>query len=158
MKKFIAFIVLFIIAATILSLMQYFQTSKSVVLAPTENTESSRVRSSEEVILKIGETGDAAGLKIILNDLIDDYMCGADALCPEFGGVTVNVTLDSGTETVTRNTASDEVPLEFSRYKISIPRMAPTKFADKSIDKSEYEITFLVSPTALEAVDENPAV
>ena len=162
MKKLLALIILFVIAASVLSLMNYFKTSRSLITAPVstpaENYDQGRVRSSEEANLKIGMTKEIAGLTVTLNDVIDDYRCGADALCPEFGGITVNVTLSSGEGTVTRNMASDEVPLEFNGYKISIPKMAPTKFADRAINKSDYEVTFLVSPKALETINENPGL
>jgi hypothetical protein len=158
MKKLLAFIVLFIIAASVLTLMDYFKKPRPVITGPTGTLEESnsdgRVRGSEESSIKIGTTKEIAGLSVTLNDLTDDFRCGGDN-CPEYGGVTVNVTLKSGEEVVTRNMASDEVPIEFGGYKISIIKIAPEKTPVELIPKSDYEITFLASPLALEIDGKN---
>jgi hypothetical protein len=162
MKKLLGLIILFIIAASTLTLVNYFKNPKALLSEPVNSAPDSidqgRVRGSEEGSLKIGMTKDIAGLSIRLNDLIEDFRCGADALCQEFGGVSINVTFNDGSSSTTRNMASDEVPIKFNGYNISIVRITPTKFADKEISKSEYEITFLVSPIALETINDNPGL
>src|SRR5688500_16223191 len=70
----------------------------------------STVPATEEITLAVGETRNAAGLNITFNSFVQDNRCGIDILCPEAGGVTVNVTLQTEDETVTRNMASDEAP------------------------------------------------
>ena len=125
--------------------------------APVSGNEA-RVRGPEEVTLAVGETKEAAGLTITLNDFLQDFRCGADELCMEAGGVAVNVTLDTGTSVITRSMSSDEADFEFEGFAISIPRAAPARYGGREIPKEEYEVTFMVRPLLLDSVEEYPEI
>lgn len=122
------------------------------------DSSAGRIRGAEEVSIKVGETREAAGVSITLHEVLQDFRCGTSVSCPEFGGVAVRVTLKVGEEMVSRGMASDEADYEFAGYAISIPKMAPTRFADEVIREEDYVITFKVAPLALEEVEENPGL
>jgi hypothetical protein len=152
-KAFWVIIILLIIAAVVAALQRGAENTEDVNNQANSGAVGGTMFAAEEVTLRVGETRPASGLQVKLNDFVQDNRCGIDAFCTEAGGVTVNVTLQSPGETITRNMASDEAAYEFSGYKVSIPKIEPSRRADETIRESDYRITFYVEPVALS----NPA-
>ena len=98
--------------------------------------------------VSIGQTIYINGVKITLDDIVQDNRCPADVQCIVKGSVTARVTLKSDTDNDTKDINSDAVPAGFDSYLISIARISPeSKSAGKPIAKSEYKIQFKVVPT-----------
>lgn len=106
-----------------------------------------RVMGPQEVVLAYGETKSFSDLKITFNNLVADYRCPQDVECIEGGAVVANITLSAGEKEVTLNKPSDEVPLEFEGYKISITNTNPSLLSGKEINPKDYVVTFLIEPT-----------
>lgn len=94
----------------------------------------------------VGKTVFINGVRVTLNSLVQDSRCPVDAQCMEAGAVTANVTFQSNTDKVTQNMASDEVPLSFDSYKISIEGIKPPRYSKKEPTPSSYVLTFKVVP------------
>lgn len=135
-------ITILIIIAALASAYAIFSSQETTV------DDDGRIRAPENVTLGVGDTGEAAGVTITFNELVQDNRCPIDVVCIEGGAVTVNITLASGDETTTLNKASDEAPLVFAGYEVSIVGVAPEAVSTRTIDKDEYEITFHVAPVA----------
>lgn len=94
----------------------------------------------------VGKTVFINGVKVTLNRVVQDSRCPADAECMEGGAINANVTLQSDTDKETRNMASDEVPIAFDSYHISIERVAPPRLSIADPDPRSYVVTFKVVP------------
>jgi len=107
-----------------------------------------RIRGPEEKTLTVGEEVSISGLTIMLNSVTQDFRCDSDVSCPERGGVAVNITLSNGEVEETKNMASDEVPMQFSGYKVSITHIESKHKASEINEQKDYSITFRVESTA----------
>ncbi len=96
------------------------------------------------ITLKVGETKTAGSLSLTLNSFVQDSRCPIDVTCIQAGAVTVNVTMNDGVNTETRNFPSDEAPYVFGAHTISISDIAPPRKANQEIPPGEYVITFQV--------------
>jgi hypothetical protein len=92
----------------------------------------------------VGETVFINGVKITLNAVVQDNRCPVDAQCIEGGAINTNVTLQSSTDKETRNMPSDEVPISFDSYKISIEKITPPRLSNSEPNSLSYRITFRV--------------
>ncbi|MES2470815.1 MAG: hypothetical protein V4526_01110 [Patescibacteria group bacterium] len=156
MKKIIYVIVIVVVFALIFMLIRQYGTDSR----PLTETPDGRVRAAEVASVKIGETKEISGLQVTFNKFVQDNRCPVDQEnCPEAGGVTLNISLkaNEGT-TATGNIASDEVPLEFAGYAVSIVKVAPDRKLSQQITDPEYEVSFRVAPLALQNVQENPGI
>lgn len=99
---------------------------------------------SNTVVLKVGQTDIANSVNITLNDIVQDSRCPVNANCIEAGAITVNVTLQSNTDKLTTNIASDDVPFKFDAYAISIIDIQPQFTSESNLNASDYVITFNV--------------
>lgn len=105
-----------------------------------------RARAPEEITLRVGQTGAAAGLTVTFNELTNDYRCPVDVNCIQAGAVVANITLDDGAEQITFNKPSDEVPTWWRGYEMSIVSITPEARSSVVIEQSAYQVTFLVAP------------
>ncbi len=156
MKKTIYILVIIVVFAAIFMLIRQYDSTT----APVTETSDGRVRAAEVASLKIGETKEISGLGLTFNRFLQDNRCPVDqANCPEAGGVTLNISLSAseGT-TATGNIASDDVPLEFAGYAVSIVKIAPDRKLNQEITDPEYEVSFRVAPLALQDVQNNPGI
>lgn len=94
--------------------------------------------------VKVGQTVFINGVNITLNKVLADYRCPTDAQCIEAGAINTNVTLKSDTDQETKNMPSDEAPMPFDSFLISIIDINPKAVSTKTIFPDEYEITFKV--------------
>lgn len=95
-----------------------------------------------DVVLSVGEEKSFGRLKIRLNSVPNDYRCPVDVQCIQAGAINTNITLTFDNETVTKNMPSDEVPQEFSGFKISISEINPPLYSGKTTRQSDYRIKF----------------
>lgn len=132
----------------------YFNNNRPDKVVPSQENENEvgnetgRVMSPGEVMLGVGQMGNFSNLSLTFNEFIADYRCPIDVQCIQAGAVVANITLKSGEEVLTLNKPSDEVPLEFAGYKISIVNTNPPAMSQKIIDPKDYVVTFLVEPMA----------
>lgn len=113
---------------------------------PSETETPDRVRAPEEITLRVGQTGVAAGLTVTFNELTNDYRCPVDVNCIQAGAVVANITLNDGAEQITFNKPSDEVPTWWRGYEMSIVSITPEARSSIVIEQSAYQVTFLVAP------------
>ncbi len=95
-----------------------------------------------DLVLSVGEEKSVGKLKIKLNSVPNDYRCPVDVQCIQAGAINTNITFTFGSETVTKNMPSDEVPQEFSGFKISISEINPPLYSGKTTKQSDYRIKF----------------
>lgn len=138
MKKIIV-----IIALLGISIFLYVDKKKDV---PQDTIENSRVMAPGEISLAVGETARFSNLSLTFNEFIADYRCPIDVQCIQAGAVVANITLVAPEEERTLNKPSDEIPLEFAEYKISIVNTNPPALSTKIIAPKDYVVTFLVEP------------
>ncbi|MCR4274848.1 MAG: hypothetical protein NUW02_02245 [Candidatus Campbellbacteria bacterium] len=111
-----------------------------------QNTDDGRVRAPAEVALGVGKTGEGAGLSLTLNKVVSDSRCPTDVQCIWAGAVTVDVTLQSGTEKTTVTMVENEQPVTFAGYRVSLLSVTPTPKSTISINPQEYVVTFYIAP------------
>lgn len=109
-------------------------------------TDDGRVRAPEDITLKVGGIGDAAGLSLTFNSVVSDSRCPVDVQCVWAGTVSANVTLESESEKTTLDIAMNESAVIFAGYAISIVSVLPATKSDTPIESSDYRITFHVAP------------
>lgn len=97
--------------------------------------------------VQVGETVFVNGVRITLNTITQDSRCPADVVCIQAGWVSANVTLRSNTDTDTRDIATNQAPLAFDSYHISIDEVTPAKVSRVEIQPAQYRLTFKVVPT-----------
>lgn len=119
----------------------------------TEN--SGRVMAPQDLVLGVSDSGEALGLTITFNSLVNDYRCPVDVQCIEGGAVNTNITLKDSDGEVTLNYSSDGVPYSFNGYEVSIVEVSPDLYSEKFIDPASYVVTFNVKSAATGTVD-NP--
>lgn len=95
--------------------------------------------------VEVGKTVFINGVRITLNRVVQDSRCPIDVQCIQAGAITANVTFWSDTDSETRNMASDEVPLAFDSYRISIINIAPPRMSGREVDPKSYVLTFKVT-------------
>lgn len=96
----------------------------------------------------VGETLYVNGVKITLNDVTQDNRCPVGVQCIVKGSVTVSVTLKSDTDRETKSMNSDDKPVGFDSYLISIVGVTPAHAAGTTTDKADYKVQFKVVPTS----------
>lgn len=96
------------------------------------------------ITLSVGEKVSISDFSITFNKFIQDSRCPIDVQCIQAGAVNVNVTMQVGANSVTKNFPSDEVPQEFEGYKISIVDVLPKRMSKKEINPNDYKITFQI--------------
>lgn len=94
--------------------------------------------------VSVGQSVFINGLKITLNQVVQDSRCPVDAQCIEAGAITANITLQSDNQTETRNFPSDEVPYAFDSHRVSIEKIAPPRVSGSEPNPSSYMIRFRV--------------
>lgn len=120
-----------------------FEKANILKVETIEEVSANEDENSEDV--KVGQTKEINGLDITLNEMVGDYRCPIDEKCMEGGAVTVNVTFKrDGSDEVTRNIASDEIPFEYEGYKISIVGVKPSRLASQEPPADSYIVTFKV--------------
>ena len=92
----------------------------------------------------VGKSAVINGVRITLNSVVQESRCPIDEQCMEGGGITVNVTLKSNTDTETRNMASDEVTIAFDSYRISIEEINPPRKSGSDPVPESYVLKFKV--------------
>lgn len=124
-----------------------FLNNKKDAPSPSGDLNLGSVISESEATLAVGQTVNFSNISLTFNEFIADYRCPADAQCIEAGAVVVNITLRAGEEELTLNKPSDEVPLEFAGYKVSIVDTNPPAMSGKVINQKDYVVTFLIEPS-----------
>lgn len=138
--------VLFVLIIVAAGILLFINNKKEV--ATDEVASNERVMGPQEVVLPYGETKIFSDLSLTFNNMVADYRCPQDAECIEGGAVVANITISANGKDQTLNKPSDEVPLEFEGYKISILETNPPLLSGKEINPKDYVVTFLVEPTA----------
>lgn len=137
--------IIVVIALLGIGIFLYIDKKKDV---PQDTTEDSRVMAPGEISLAVGETVRFSNLSLTFNEFIADYRCPIDVQCIQAGAVVANITLIAPEEELTLNKPSDEVPLEFAGYRISIVNTNPPALSTKVIEQKDYVVTFLVESMA----------
>lgn len=96
-------------------------------------------------VVGVGKSVYVNGVRITLHGVIADYRCPIGGECMEGGAITARVTLKSDTDEETKNMASDEAPMPFDSFHISIVRIAPPLEIGKRIPPDAYVLTFRVT-------------
>ena len=92
--------------------------------------------------MSVGETKEINGLRITLNEIVEDSRCPSDVQCIWAGRLVANVTLKSDTKEQTLDLASDAAPKAFDTFLVSIAGISPEKLV--SAPSTSYKITFKV--------------
>lgn len=95
--------------------------------------------------VKIGEMKYINGVNITLHSVVGDYRCPIDVTCIQGGAITANVTLKSESYEETKNMASDEAPMPFDTFHISIVEINPPLLSTEPADPNAYVLTFKVT-------------
>lgn len=97
--------------------------------------------------VKVGESVFINGVRITLNNIVQDSRCPVDVQCIWAGSVIANVSLKSNTDFETTNIESDKTPLSFDSFLISIEKIIPSKTTiSPTPDMQHYILTFKVAP------------
>lgn len=128
---------------------KYVKISGTFTIGNTLKVETIEEMSFEEMSqgsLRVGETKFINGVKVTLNNIVEDSRCPVDVTCIQIGRVVANVSLRSDTDTETLNLASDRsTHFLFDIYKISIARVEPTlKYSTVEHLETDYRLTFKV--------------
>jgi hypothetical protein len=99
---------------------------------------------STNMTLTAGDTETFQNMSVTFNSFVQDSRCPIDVQCFWAGNVTVNVTIKSNGEQITRGLTSDVAPFQFGGYAISIVDIQPPKESKLQIPKNAYQITFHV--------------
>lgn len=122
--------------------------------AQEENSDNlGMVLPPEQVAIPTGETGEALGVSITLNDVVQDVRCPVDVQCIEAGAINTSITVSVDGKEETFFYASDGVPLSFEDYEISIVAVSPELVSTKIINSDDYVVTFNVASKAIDFVD-----
>lgn len=113
---------------------------------PNNDIDLGAIITDTRTSLAVGQTVNFSNISLTFNEFIADYRCPADAQCIEAGAVVANITLKTVEDELTLNKPSDEIPLEFAGYKISIVDTNPPAMSGKVIDQKDYVVTFLIEP------------
>lgn len=97
----------------------------------------------------VGETVHIHGVNITLNEIVNDSRCPTDVMCITAGFATANVTLQSDTDTETRDITSDEGPIAFDSFLVELKNIEPAPLSTETIDQSAYVVTFGVVSTTI---------
>jgi len=92
----------------------------------------------------VGKSVFINGVRVSLNKIVQDSRCPADVQCIQAGWVTASVTLQSETDTVTKDMSSVAAPTQFDSYEISIISVKPLKKSVSPTAPGDYLITFRV--------------
>lgn len=111
------------------------------VQIPTE-VEEVKQPTVGDLVLSVGQEKYLGKFGVKLNSVPNDYRCPVDVQCIQAGAINTNVTFTFGNQKVTKNMPSDEVPQEFSGFKISISEINPALYSSKTTKQSEYRIKF----------------
>jgi hypothetical protein len=122
---------------------------------PAEDINGGRVMAPQTLSVPVGATVEALGLTLTLDAVKNDYRCPIDVECIEAGAVNTNITLSDGEEEFKTFYSSDGIPLNWNGYNISIVTVAPDLYSNKTIDPSDYVVTFHVG-SALSGIVDNP--
>jgi len=92
----------------------------------------------------VGESVFVNGVNITVNAITEDSRCPIDVVCIQAGRVTANVSLRSDTDSETRDISSDDQPVGFDSYRVSIESVEPSPRAGAVPASGEYRIVFRV--------------
>lgn len=95
-------------------------------------------------VVGAGESALIGYVKVTLNEIVEDSRCPVDATCIQEGRVVANVTLESDTDQVTTNISTDDSPLAFDAFHVSIVDIVPARVVSHVPEQHEYRITFMV--------------
>lgn len=93
----------------------------------------------------VGETVYVNGVRITLRSVKNDSRCPIDVQCVWAGNTTVTVTLKSDTDNETRDIVSDQPPVGFDSFLISIAEVSPPSVSTRTISPNEYVVKFRVT-------------
>lgn len=111
----------------------------------------SSVPGATEATLAVGQSAFIGGVRVTLGGIESDSRCPTDAECIQAGALTVSVTLESDTDSKTVLMMSDQPPLPFDAYEVSIVNVAPEALSTQVLGAANYRVTFKV--TKLPEVD-----
>ncbi|MES2014347.1 MAG: hypothetical protein V4437_00840 [Patescibacteria group bacterium] len=94
--------------------------------------------------LRVGKTAYINGVKVTLEKIIQDSRCPVDVTCIRAGNVTLEVTLQSNTDTEKKTIISDDPPILFDSYQISIVKILPEPHSKVERHPADYVITLKV--------------
>jgi hypothetical protein len=122
-------------------------------------TQNGRVVAPASVALKVGESQTPAFMPTItLNKVTEDSRCPANANCIWAGSISADITLstDDANSKKDLNISSDDEPVLYEGFHISITSASPEAQAGKTISQNDYEIIFYIKSAYGDTVD-NPA-
>ncbi|KKS28670.1 MAG: hypothetical protein UV60_C0035G0004 [Parcubacteria group bacterium GW2011_GWA2_43_11] len=96
--------------------------------------------------LAVGESALIGAVRITFVGVEGDSRCPIDVECIQAGALTVSVTLESDTDTLNTLMMSDQQPLPFDAYEVSIVSVTPEAVSTKVLGAANYRVTFQVSP------------
>jgi hypothetical protein len=97
---------------------------------------------SENVSLKMGETGQKDNLHMTFTSVVQDSRCPIDVQCIQAGTVVINTTLSAHGKTINKNISLDKGSGEFEGYKISVISVSPDRKSKSEIKSNAYIVTF----------------
>lgn len=94
--------------------------------------------------ISVGKATYINGVRITLNDVINDSRCPIDVTCITKGFITAELTLQSDTDKEIVELNSDADPHAFDSFRISIVDTAPAPHSKKQITPESYVLTVKV--------------
>ena len=95
--------------------------------------------------LAVGDADEVNGLKIILANVSQDSRCPAGVYCIQAGKLVANIRLIVGTQKKDTVINSPGDPIKFAGYTVAIAVISPLKVASRTVNQSEYRISFSIT-------------
>jgi hypothetical protein len=102
--------------------------------------------STNEIRVNVGVPGYINGLRITVENLIADSRCPKEVQCIHAGNVSARVTLQSDTDTETREFIAGEKPYAFDTFLVTLLDVTPYPSITMKMHPTAYEFMFNVSP------------
>lgn len=107
------------------------------------------INTNEGIAVRIGETGEALGIRITPLEMLEDSRCPSDVQCIQAGTVRVRVKLESGLGIATQEFELNKV-ITTEVENITLTRVEPQTIAGKKVLDGEYVFYFEISKRAFE--------
>ncbi len=123
-----------------------FTTGNNLKVETIKETQKEAVTTGS---IAVGESKTINGVRITVNNIVEDSRCPADATCIQAGKLVANVTLGSNTDKETLNMSDADAPKAFDVYKVSLISSAPYfPLASQPLPFNQYRLTFKVEKSS----------
>jgi len=97
---------------------------------------------SGDLVLKVGQNKSLGNFNITLDGILSDSRCPVDVQCIWAGNVNSKITLSYNGQILTREISSDQGPIDFEGFKISIKSVSPEINSKNQIKSEDYILVF----------------